>query len=148
MGLCLSFSQPLTSGPPPPNLSACMSVLRRCIPAADKGQKESSGLHSLLYFQVRVHLYWYTCASLCAEKTEKKRDKYVCVCSMCVLMYLTQHSLSPSSSVFKGSAVCLYSMNDIRRAFLGPFAHKEGPNYQWVPFQGKVPYPRPGMVCQ
>uniref|UniRef100_A0A3B4XVD5 Sema domain, immunoglobulin domain (Ig), short basic domain, secreted, (semaphorin) 3B n=1 Tax=Seriola lalandi dorsalis TaxID=1841481 RepID=A0A3B4XVD5_SERLL len=51
----------------------------------------------------------------------------------------------PSSSVFKGSAVCLYSMNDIRRAFLGPFAHKEGPNYQWVPFQGKVPYPRPGM---
>uniref|UniRef100_A0A669EDV6 Sema domain, immunoglobulin domain (Ig), short basic domain, secreted, (semaphorin) 3B n=1 Tax=Oreochromis niloticus TaxID=8128 RepID=A0A669EDV6_ORENI len=52
---------------------------------------------------------------------------------------------STSSSVFKGSAVCLYTMNDIRRAFLGPFAHKEGPNYQWVPFQGKVPYPRPGM---
>ncbi|KAK0136083.1 Semaphorin-3B [Merluccius polli] len=50
-----------------------------------------------------------------------------------------------SSSVFKGSAVCIYTMNDIRRAFLGPFAHKEGPNYQWVPFQGKVPYPRPGM---
>lgn len=50
------------------------------------------------------------------------------------------------SSVFQGSAVCLYTMNDIRRAFLGPFAHKEGPNYQWVPFQGKVPYPRPGMV--
>ncbi|KAJ8015844.1 hypothetical protein DPEC_G00000570 [Dallia pectoralis] len=52
---------------------------------------------------------------------------------------------STSSSVFKGSAVCIYPMNDIRRAFLGPFAHKEGPNYQWVPFQGKVPYPRPGM---
>uniref|UniRef100_A0A4W5PA80 Sema domain, immunoglobulin domain (Ig), short basic domain, secreted, (semaphorin) 3B n=1 Tax=Hucho hucho TaxID=62062 RepID=A0A4W5PA80_9TELE len=52
---------------------------------------------------------------------------------------------STSSSVFKGSAVCIYTMNDIRRAFLGPFAHKEGPNYQWVPFQGKVPYPRPGM---
>ncbi|XP_026115265.1 semaphorin-3B-like [Carassius auratus] len=50
-----------------------------------------------------------------------------------------------SSSVFQGSAVCLYTMNDIRRAFLGPFAHKEGSNYQWVPFQGKVPYPRPGM---
>ncbi|KAG7260120.1 hypothetical protein CRUP_032482 [Coryphaenoides rupestris] len=50
-----------------------------------------------------------------------------------------------SSSVFRGSAVCIYTMNDIRRAFLGPFAHKEGPNYQWVPFQGKVPYPRPGM---
>ncbi|XP_039599421.1 semaphorin-3B [Polypterus senegalus] len=52
---------------------------------------------------------------------------------------------STSSNVFKGSAVCLYTMNDIRRAFLGPFAHKEGPNYQWLPFQGKVPYPRPGM---
>ncbi|XP_005996380.1 semaphorin-3B isoform X2 [Latimeria chalumnae] len=52
---------------------------------------------------------------------------------------------STSSTVFKGSAICLYTMNDIRRAFLGPFAHKEGPNYQWVPYQGKVPYPRPGM---
>uniref|UniRef100_A0AAY4C190 Sema domain, immunoglobulin domain (Ig), short basic domain, secreted, (semaphorin) 3B n=1 Tax=Denticeps clupeoides TaxID=299321 RepID=A0AAY4C190_9TELE len=50
-----------------------------------------------------------------------------------------------SSSVFRGSAVCVYTMSDIRRAFLGPFAHKEGPNYQWLPFQGKVPYPRPGM---
>ncbi|XP_043564556.1 semaphorin-3A-like [Chiloscyllium plagiosum] len=52
---------------------------------------------------------------------------------------------STSSNVFRGSAVCVYSMNDIRRAFLGPFAHKEGPNYQWIPYQGKVPYPRPGM---
>ncbi|XP_074860980.1 semaphorin-3B isoform X2 [Carettochelys insculpta] len=52
---------------------------------------------------------------------------------------------STSSSVFRGSAVCLYNMRDIRRAFLGPFAHKEGPSYQWVSFQGRVPYPRPGM---
>ncbi|XP_043834899.1 semaphorin-3B isoform X1 [Dromiciops gliroides] len=52
---------------------------------------------------------------------------------------------STSSSVFQGSAVCVYSMNDVRRAFLGPFAHKEGPNYQWVSYQGRVPYPRPGM---
>ncbi|XP_043934116.1 semaphorin-3B [Protopterus annectens] len=51
---------------------------------------------------------------------------------------------STSSAVFKGSAVCMYTMNDIRRAFLGPFAHKQGPNYQWIPYQGKVPYPRPG----
>ncbi|KAL2103875.1 hypothetical protein ACEWY4_000743 [Coilia grayii] len=50
-----------------------------------------------------------------------------------------------SSSVFRGSAVCVYTMSDIRRAFLGPFAHKEGPHYQWIPYQGKVPYPRPGM---
>ncbi|XP_006633624.2 semaphorin-3ab [Lepisosteus oculatus] len=49
-----------------------------------------------------------------------------------------------SSNIFKGSAVCMYSMTDVRRVFLGPYAHREGPNYQWVPFQGRVPYPRPG----
>uniref|UniRef100_A0A8C2Y489 Semaphorin-3F n=1 Tax=Capra hircus TaxID=9925 RepID=A0A8C2Y489_CAPHI len=43
-----------------------------------------------------------------------------------------------------GSAVCVYSMADIRMVFNGPFAHKEGPNYQWMPFSGKMPYPRPG----
>lgn len=42
--------------------------------------------------------------------------------------------------------MCVYSMNDVRRAFLGPFAHKEGPMHQWVSYQGRVPYPRPGMV--
>ncbi|XP_062441393.1 semaphorin-3B [Rhea pennata] len=52
---------------------------------------------------------------------------------------------STSSSVFQGSAVCVYTMADIRRAFLGPFAHKEGPSYQWVSYQARVPYPRPGM---
>lgn len=52
----------------------------------------------------------------------------------------------PFSNIFKGSAVCMYSMTDIRRVFLGPYAHRDGPNYQWVPFQGRVPYPRPGTV--
>ncbi|XP_036984338.2 semaphorin-3B isoform X1 [Artibeus jamaicensis] len=52
---------------------------------------------------------------------------------------------STSSGIFQGSAVCAYSMNDVRRAFLGPFAHKEGPMHQWVSYQGRVPYPRPGM---
>ncbi|XP_058646840.1 semaphorin-3F isoform X1 [Onychostoma macrolepis] len=51
---------------------------------------------------------------------------------------------SVSGSVFKGSAVCVYSMADIRMVFNGPFAHKEGPNYQWVAYTGKIPYPRPG----
>uniref|UniRef100_A0A8C9TPZ4 Semaphorin 3F n=1 Tax=Scleropages formosus TaxID=113540 RepID=A0A8C9TPZ4_SCLFO len=51
---------------------------------------------------------------------------------------------SVSGSVFKGSAVCVYSMADIRMVFNGPFAHKEGPNYQWVAYAGKIPYPRPG----
>lgn len=82
-----------------------------------------------------------SCVSCCVCVRAPMRVCYAC------WMFLTCLTLCPSSSVFKGSAVCLYSMNDIRRAFLGPFAHKEGPNYQWVPFQGKVPYPRPGMVC-
>uniref|UniRef100_A0A672ZN08 Uncharacterized protein n=1 Tax=Sphaeramia orbicularis TaxID=375764 RepID=A0A672ZN08_9TELE len=51
---------------------------------------------------------------------------------------------SVSGAVFKGSAVCVYSMADIRMVFNGPFAHKEGPNYQWVAYSGKIPYPRPG----
>eukprot|EP00076_Gallus_gallus_P026163 XP_015148975.2 semaphorin-3B isoform X3 [Gallus gallus] len=58
---------------------------------------------------------------------------------------LVYAAFSTSSSIFQGSAVCVYTMADIRRAFLGPFAHKEGPNYQWVPYQARVPYPRPGM---
>ncbi|KFO37541.1 Semaphorin-3A [Fukomys damarensis] len=49
-----------------------------------------------------------------------------------------------SDNIFKGSAVCMYSMSDVRRVFLGPYAHRDGPNYQWVPYQGRVPYPRPG----
>uniref|UniRef100_A0A8C3GA87 Sema domain, immunoglobulin domain (Ig), short basic domain, secreted, (semaphorin) 3bl n=1 Tax=Cyclopterus lumpus TaxID=8103 RepID=A0A8C3GA87_CYCLU len=53
---------------------------------------------------------------------------------------------STISNVFQGFAVCVYRMADIREAFNGPFAHKEGPDYQWGAFEGRVPYPRPG-VC-
>ncbi|XP_041058584.1 semaphorin-3C [Carcharodon carcharias] len=49
-----------------------------------------------------------------------------------------------SSSIFKGSAVCVYNMLDIHTVFNGPFAHKEGPNHQYAPYQGRIPYPRPG----
>uniref|UniRef100_A0A671L854 Semaphorin-3C-like n=1 Tax=Sinocyclocheilus anshuiensis TaxID=1608454 RepID=A0A671L854_9TELE len=49
-----------------------------------------------------------------------------------------------TSSVFRGSAVCVYNMADILTVFNGPFAHREGPNFQWVTFQGRIPYPRPG----
>lgn len=56
------------------------------------------------------------------------------------------HVPPPLSNIFKGSAVCMYSMADVRRVFLGPYAHRDGPNYQWVPFQARVPYPRPGTV--
>lgn len=50
------------------------------------------------------------------------------------------------SSVFRGSAVCVYSMASIRAAFNGPFAHKESPDYHWVEYKGRIPYPRPGTV--
>ncbi|XP_062853051.1 semaphorin-3C isoform X1 [Trichomycterus rosablanca] len=49
-----------------------------------------------------------------------------------------------TSSVFKGSAVCVYNMADILTVFNGPFAHRDGPNFQWTAFQGRMPYPRPG----
>ncbi|NXX82792.1 SEM3D protein, partial [Urocolius indicus] len=52
---------------------------------------------------------------------------------------------SPCSGVFSGSAVCVYSMAAVRAAFSGPFAHKEGFDYRWVEYKGRVPYPRPGM---
>lgn len=52
-----------------------------------------------------------------------------------------------SSSIFRGSAVCVYSMADIRAVFNGPYAHKEGPDHRWVEYEGRIPYPRPGTVC-
>ncbi|CAJ1055494.1 semaphorin-3ab-like [Xyrichtys novacula] len=49
-----------------------------------------------------------------------------------------------SSDILNGSAVCVYRMEDVVRAFKGNFLHKEGPQYKWAEFMGKVPYPRPG----
>ncbi|NXK23251.1 SEM3D protein, partial [Arenaria interpres] len=57
---------------------------------------------------------------------------------------VTAPSLPPCSGVFSGSAVCVYSMAAVRAAFSGPFAHKEGFDYRWVEYKGRVPYPRPG----
>lgn len=37
-------------------------------------------------------------------------------------------------------------MADIWEVFNGPFAHKDGPDHQWAAYEGKVPYPRPGVV--
>jgi len=56
------------------------------------------------------------------------------------------HSLSPLSHVFQGSAVCVYRMADVREVFNGPFAHRESPHHQWGAYEGRVPYPRPGVV--
>ncbi|XP_056622365.1 semaphorin-3D isoform X1 [Triplophysa dalaica] len=49
-----------------------------------------------------------------------------------------------TSAIFKGSAVCVYNMQDIRAVFNGPYAHKEGPEHRWVEYEGRIPYPRPG----
>uniref|UniRef100_A0A8C1IBP3 Semaphorin-3C n=1 Tax=Cyprinus carpio TaxID=7962 RepID=A0A8C1IBP3_CYPCA len=85
----------------------------------------------------------------------------VCPVSLCVFEYHVNFLLFTSStivfreevqdclllsvfSVFRGSAVCVYNMADILTVFNGPFAHREGPNFQWVAFQGRIPYPRPG----
>uniref|UniRef100_A0A4W5PVB7 Sema domain, immunoglobulin domain (Ig), short basic domain, secreted, (semaphorin) 3Fa n=1 Tax=Hucho hucho TaxID=62062 RepID=A0A4W5PVB7_9TELE len=67
-----------------------------------------------------------------------------CLLKLSPFVFLTLLIPLPSRSVFKGSAVCVYSMADIRQVFNGPYAHKEGPNYQWVAYTGKIPYPRPG----
>ncbi|NWZ68656.1 SEM3D protein, partial [Acrocephalus arundinaceus] len=56
----------------------------------------------------------------------------------------TESPALPDSGVFSGSAVCIYSMAAVRAAFSGPFAHKEGFDYRWVEYKGRVPYPRPG----
>ncbi|CAH7237791.1 semaphorin-3G [Phodopus roborovskii] len=53
---------------------------------------------------------------------------------------------STVSAVFQGFAVCVYHMADIWEVFNGPFAHRDGPQHQWGPYGGKVPFPRPG-VC-
>ncbi|XP_062854524.1 sema domain, immunoglobulin domain (Ig), short basic domain, secreted, (semaphorin) 3H [Trichomycterus rosablanca] len=49
-----------------------------------------------------------------------------------------------TSDILNGSAVCMYHMQDIIRAFKGKFYHREGPQYKWAEFTGRVPYPRPG----
>ncbi|XP_068128772.1 semaphorin-3E isoform X2 [Hyperolius riggenbachi] len=54
---------------------------------------------------------------------------------------------STTSNIFKGYAVCVYHMASIRDAFNGPYAHKEGPEYHWSMYEGKVPYPRPGSCA-
>lgn len=42
--------------------------------------------------------------------------------------------------------MCVYNMADVLKVFNGPFAHREGPGFQWGAFQGRIPYPRPGTV--
>ncbi|NXF08111.1 SEM3D protein, partial [Smithornis capensis] len=60
------------------------------------------------------------------------------------LLLDTDRAVFSHSGVFSGSAVCVYSMAAVRAVFSGPFAHKEGFDYRWVEYKGRVPYPRPG----
>ncbi|XP_067358558.1 semaphorin-3E isoform X1 [Channa argus] len=54
---------------------------------------------------------------------------------------------STTSAVFKGYAVCVYHMEDIRAAFNGPFAYRERPEHHWTAYEDRVPYPRPGSCA-
>ncbi|XP_019934466.2 semaphorin-3E isoform X1 [Paralichthys olivaceus] len=54
---------------------------------------------------------------------------------------------STTSAVFKGYAVCIYNMDDIRAAFNGPFAYRERPEHRWTSYEDRVPYPRPGSCA-
>lgn len=109
---------------------------RRCLHTANTGHEKSRDIWRLLGLWVRVLLQILNRHNLFIRLWLKM---FLTVCIS--LTWLSLHS-----SVFKGSAVCVYSMADIRMVFNGPFAHKEGPNYQWVAYSGKIPYPRPGTV--
>lgn len=67
-------------------------------------------------------------------------------CQQCQAWLCWTHSLSHCSHVFRGSAVCVYRMADIWEVFNGPFAHRESPHHRWGAYEGRVPYPRPGVV--
>uniref|UniRef100_A0A8C2WVL7 Sema domain, immunoglobulin domain (Ig), short basic domain, secreted, (semaphorin) 3E n=1 Tax=Cyclopterus lumpus TaxID=8103 RepID=A0A8C2WVL7_CYCLU len=54
---------------------------------------------------------------------------------------------STTSVVFKGYAVCVYHMDEIRAAFNGPFAYRERPEHHWTAYEDRVPYPRPGSCA-
>uniref|UniRef100_A0A8C6PMB8 Sema domain, immunoglobulin domain (Ig), short basic domain, secreted, (semaphorin) 3E n=1 Tax=Nothobranchius furzeri TaxID=105023 RepID=A0A8C6PMB8_NOTFU len=54
---------------------------------------------------------------------------------------------STTSAVFKGYAVCVYQMDDIRAAFNGPYGYRERPEHHWTPYEDRVPYPRPGSCA-
>uniref|UniRef100_A0A8C8RN71 Semaphorin 3C n=1 Tax=Pelusios castaneus TaxID=367368 RepID=A0A8C8RN71_9SAUR len=61
-----------------------------------------------------------------------------------VFLLETDNPRTTLVSVFKGSAVCVYHLSEIQTVFNGPFAHREGPSHQLIPYQGRIPYPRPG----
>lgn len=69
-----------------------------------------------------------------------------CQCQQLQAWLCSSLSLFLCSHVFRGSAVCVFRMADIRDVFNGPFAHRDSPQHQWAAYEGRVPYPRPGVV--
>ncbi|KAJ7422414.1 Semaphorin-3D [Pitangus sulphuratus] len=61
-----------------------------------------------------------------------------------ILAPLLEVILAGLMNGLEGSAVCVYSMADIRAVFNGPYAHKESADHRWVQYEGRIPYPRPG----
>ncbi|KAK2507850.1 hypothetical protein MC885_002456 [Smutsia gigantea] len=91
------------------------------------------------------------------EAEDNAHAIYTRVGRLCVDVFLlhTRDNKNPvifglfntTSNIFRGHALCVYHMSSIRAAFNGPYAHKEGPEYHWTLYEGKVPYPRPGSCA-
>ncbi|KFO57944.1 Semaphorin-3D, partial [Corvus brachyrhynchos] len=118
--------------------------------AMEAGQWERRHIHARVARVCKVMLLH---RELCKEKgrtstqlAEEGPPVFSCIpcCWFTSPFRDTESPVLPGSGVFSGSAVCIYSMAAVRAAFSGPFAHKEGFDYRWVEYKGRVPYPRPG----
>ncbi|NXD03134.1 SEM3D protein, partial [Certhia familiaris] len=116
--------------------------------AMEAGQWERRHIHARV---ARVCKVMLLPRDLCEEKgrtstqlAEKGSPAAFPCCCCFTSARDTESPVPPDSGVFSGSAVCIYSMAAVRAAFSGPFAHKEGFDYRWVEYKGRVPYPRPG----
>ncbi|NXO97501.1 SEM3D protein, partial [Certhia brachydactyla] len=117
--------------------------------AMEAGQWERRHIHARV---ARVCKVMLLPRDLCEEKGRTSTQlaekgspaAFPCCCCFTRACRDTESPVPPYSGVFSGSAVCIYSMAAVRAAFSGPFAHKEGFDYRWVEYKGRVPYPRPG----
>ncbi|NWI77947.1 SEM3D protein, partial [Dryoscopus gambensis] len=118
--------------------------------AMEAGQWERRHIHARVARVCKVMLFH---RELCGEKgststqlAEEGPPAFPCFpcCWLASTFWDTESPVLPGSGVFSGSAVCIYSMAAVRAAFSGPFAHKEGFDFRWVEYKGRVPYPRPG----
>ncbi|NXE88060.1 SEM3D protein, partial [Menura novaehollandiae] len=123
--------------------------------AMEAGQWEQRHIHARVARVCKVMLLhrdlWGQKGSTSIQLAEEGPPAFPCFpCCWCASTWSpwssrdTESPVLPDSGVFSGSAVCIYSMAAVRAAFSGPFAHKEGFDYRWVEYKGRVPYPRPG----